>query len=121
MEILIPITAGVLVAAGLSLLLRRNMLSVFVGLVVLAHAVNLLIFASGDLTRGEPPIIDPHAEAAPPPTDPLPQALVLTAIVIGLGVQSFLLVLIYRLVQIKKTADLDEVRATEGTTPEETS
>lgn len=116
MEIMMPFAVGALVAAGLYLMMQRHALSIFVGLVILAHAVNLLLFTVGGFTRGNPPIlgrdVDPASTA-----DPLPQALILTAIVIGLGVQSFLLVLLYRLVHVVRTADLDVARHTESAKP----
>src|SRR5690606_26374499 len=83
METVMPILVGGLVAAGLYLMLRRNALAIFVGLVILSHGVNLAIFTAGGL-RGEPPIRDePHAESLVV-ADPLAQAMILTSIVIGL-------------------------------------
>lgn len=106
------VAVGVLLACGLTLLTRRHVMGLFVGLVILSHAVNLLIFDAGGLTRGAPPIVE---EETPddPVANPLSQALILTAIVIGLGVQSFLLILVYRLVHEVKSPDLAEMRETE--------
>lgn len=111
MEILMPILAGSLIAAGLYLLMRRNVLAIFVGLVILSHGVNLVIFTAGGISRGEPPIAGTEWDA--PPADPLAQALVLTAIVIGLGVQAFLLTLVYRLVSTVGSSDLEAMRETD--------
>jgi multicomponent Na+:H+ antiporter subunit C len=79
--------------------------------VLLGHAANLLIFTVGRLTRGRPPLIPVGAtQPIEPFADPLPQALILTAIVIGFGVQAFALVLIKRAYQTVGTDDLDEIR-----------
>jgi multicomponent K+:H+ antiporter subunit C len=84
---------GVLTAAGLYLLLRARTFSLILGLTLLSYAANLLIFASGRLSRGMPPLVlagtQDHA-------DPLPQALVLTAIVIAFGMTAFLVALALR-------------------------
>jgi multicomponent Na+:H+ antiporter subunit C len=84
---------GVLVATGLYLLLGRTILRQIIGLALLSHAANVIILLSAGL-RGSVPVIG----AAPEPhTDPLPQALILTAIVISFGVTAFLLALGYRM------------------------
>ena len=93
MELTLAIAIGVLVAAGIYRLLRGTQLDALVGILILSQAVNLIVFASGGLEHGAPPLL---GEDTPPGSDPLPQALVLTAIVIGLGILSFLLVLINR-------------------------
>jgi multicomponent Na+:H+ antiporter subunit C len=82
---------GVLAATGTYLVLHRTLTRIILGLGLLGNAINLLILASGD-GPGEAPIIGREGEF----TDPVPQALVLTAIVIGFGVVSFLLAMAYR-------------------------
>jgi len=89
MEVLLAVVVGVLVAAGVYLLLRRRSFSVVLGLVLLSYAVNLFLFAMGRLRTDQPPLIHAGGSYA----DPLPQALVLTAIVIGFGMTAFVLVL----------------------------
>lgn len=84
---------GILTACGVYLLLRAHTYPVVLGLTLLSYAVNLFLFASGRLRLQAPPLILPGASAF---TDPLPQALVLTAIVIGFGMTAFLLVLAVR-------------------------
>ncbi len=71
-------------------MLRARTFPVVLGLTLLSYAVNLFLFVMGRLTIGRPPIIDP---AAPGYTDPLPQALVLTAIVIGFAMTAFVIML----------------------------
>lgn len=90
MEWLISLCIGVLTATGVYLTLRARTFPVVLGLTLLAYGVNLFLFAMGRLTIGYPAIIDSAATAY---SDPLPQALVLTAIVIAFGMTAFLIVL----------------------------
>lgn len=90
MEWLISLVIGVLTATGVYLTLRARTFPVVLGLTLLAYGVNLFLFAMGRLTIGRPAIIDPAATVY---SDPLPQALVLTAIVIAFGMTAFLIVL----------------------------
>jgi len=113
-ETLLAFVIGGLYAAGLYLVMRRSLLRLVLGLALLGHAANLLIFTMGGLTRGNAPIAE-VGELAPraPFADPVPQALILTAIVIGFGVQAFALVLIRRAWEATRTDDLDALRATD--------
>ena len=90
MEALIAILVGALTSCGVYLLLRAQTFSVVLGLTLLSYAVNLFLFASGRLVVGRPPVIGlgPSGYA-----DPLPQALVLTAIVIGFAMTAFVILL----------------------------
>jgi multicomponent K+:H+ antiporter subunit C len=90
MEFLVATGIGSLVAAGVYLLLRARVYSVILGIAMLGYAANLFLFASGRLRVGLAPVISPDAAAYP---DPLPQALVLTAIVIGFAMTAFIVVL----------------------------
>lgn len=92
MELLIASGIGVLVATGVYLVLRARTFPVILGLALLGYAVNLFLFASGGVRTGLAPVI---AEGVEYP-DPLPQALVLTAIVIGFGMAAFIVVLALR-------------------------
>lgn len=114
METLLAFVIGGLYAAGLYLMLRRSIVKLIIGLALLGQAANLLIFTVGRLTRGRPALI-PFGGTRPdgPIADPLPQALILTAIVIGFGVQAFAVVLIKRAYQTVKTDDLDDMRSTD--------
>ena len=82
MELLVASAIGILTAAGLYLMLRLRTFPVILGMSLLTYAVNVFLFASGRLTVGAPPILIKGVETY---TDPLPQALVLTAIVISFG------------------------------------
>ena len=93
MEALVAIAIGVLTAAGTFLMLRAHTYPVLLGLTLLSYAVNLFLFASGRLVVASAPLTDQGLERYP---DPLPQALVLTAIVIGFGMTAVLVVLALR-------------------------
>ncbi|HEU4652387.1 MAG TPA: Na+/H+ antiporter subunit C [Steroidobacteraceae bacterium] len=94
MEVILALAIGVLTASGVWLLLRPRTFQVIVGLALLSYAVNLFIFAMGRLTSSLPPII--RTEGADPSqyADPVPQALVLTAIVIGFATTALFLVVL---------------------------
>lgn len=106
MEILLAIVAGVLYAAGLFLVLRRQLAQLVIGLGLLTNGTNVLIFISGGLTRTQPPVLPEDLSQVEPFADPVPQALILTAIVIGFGVLAFSLVLAH---QVHRSSGSDEV------------
>lgn len=89
MEVLFALTLGALTTSGVYLLLRARTFSVILGLTLLSHAVNLYLFGMGRLKTESPAVIGLVKDYA----DPLPQALVLTAIVIGFAMTSFVVVL----------------------------
>jgi multicomponent Na+:H+ antiporter subunit C len=109
MELLLAIVVGVLYASGLYLMLRRRLAQLIVGLGLLANGSNVLIFTAAGLTRSRPPLVAETTIAAPF-ADPVPQALVLTAIVIGFGVLAFSLVLAHRVHRSAATDDIDAIR-----------
>ena len=92
MEALIALAIGVLTGCGVYLVLRAHTFPVVLGLTLLSYAVNLFLFATGRLVIGLPPVIGTAATYA----DPLPQALVLTAIVIGFAMTAFVIMLSLR-------------------------
>lgn len=110
MELLLALLTGVLYAAAVYMMLRRNIVKLVIGLSLLAHASSLLILTASRPVRAEPPIIPAGAmELAQPFSDPVPQALILTAIVISFGVQAFALVLIRQSSKVVGTDDLDRM------------
>jgi multicomponent Na+:H+ antiporter subunit C len=114
-QTLLAFAVGGLVAAAVYLLLRRSLAKIILGLALLTNAVNLLIFTVGGLTRAAPPITPPGADYPEVPVaDPLPQALILTAIVIGFGVLAFMMVLAYRTYQEVGSDDLDQMVLTDA-------
>jgi multicomponent K+:H+ antiporter subunit C len=97
MELALASLIGTLVAAGVYLLLRARSFDVILGLTLLSYAVNLLIFSMGRLVVGKPPLLrDGVAPTLANHVDPLPQALVLTAIVISFAMTAVLLVVAVR-------------------------
>src|SRR3954466_2601274 len=110
MEALLALASGVLYAAGIYLMLRRRLAQLIIGLGLLSNGTNLLIFTAGGLTRSQPPVLPAGVQALVPPyADPVPQALVLTAIVIGFGLLAFSLVLAHRVHETVGTDDVDDV------------
>ena len=93
MELLVASATGVMTAVGIYLLLRARTFPVILGLTFLTYAVNLFLFAMGRLTINQPPVINALAVGY---ADPLPQALVLTAIVISFGMTALIVVLALR-------------------------
>ena len=103
MEALFASTLGILTASGVYLLLRARTFPVVMGLTLISYAVNLFLFAMGRLQTGMPAVIGQSAEYG----DPLPQALVLTAIVIGFAMTAFVVVLALRSVGETQTDHVD--------------
>lgn len=109
-HVVLAITVGALYAAGVYLLLRRSVIRVLVGLILLGHGATLLIFVASGPSRSGVPIVGEGAQAlAPGAPDPLPQALILTAIVIGLAVVSYAAVLVRRVVSVAGTDDTEQL------------
>jgi multicomponent Na+:H+ antiporter subunit C len=110
MEALLALVVGGLTAAAVYSLLQRHLLRVVLGIVLLGNAVNLLILAAGRVRSTAPPIVPDGLNApAGPVANPLPQALVLTAIVIGFGLAAFTLFLVVRTWRTVGTADVAEL------------
>jgi multicomponent K+:H+ antiporter subunit C len=94
MEAVLAIGIGVLIASGVWLLLRPRTFQVIIGLSLISYGVNLFIFAMGRLRISAPPVVDPDATDPGLYADPLPQGLVLTAIVIGFAMTALFLVVL---------------------------
>lgn len=107
METLMSVIVGIIFAIGVYLVLSKSLLRIILGISVLAHGANLLIITMGGLKKGRVPILREEAAAY---TDPLPQALILTAIVINFAITAFLLVLAYRAYQTTGLDDMDDLR-----------
>lgn len=114
MNLVLPLVVGSLIAAGLYMMMRRSTIKLLIGLVLLSHAANLLIFTAAGLTRGRAPLlVEGETELSSPYADPLPQALILTAIVISFGLLAFTIALVHRAYQSTGTDDVDELTTTE--------
>jgi multicomponent Na+:H+ antiporter subunit C len=105
---------GVFIALGIYLLLSRSVIRMLIGMTILGNGVNLLIFTAGRVTREIAPIVPVGLETpAGAFANPLPQALILTAIVIGFSMFSFLLVLAFRAYQSLDADNTDTMRLAE--------
>lgn len=110
MNLLLAATIGVLFGSGAFLLMKTDLFRAVVGVVLVANAANLTLMASG-LGRGQSPIY-PLGEGEV--SDPLVQAMTITAVVIGFGVTALLLSLAYRVYATSRTVDLDELSHAEA-------
>ena len=106
MEILTALTVGLLFAVGIFQILRRNIIRSAIGLVILANAVNLFLLSTGAYDG----VAAAYTTTTGQRSDALPQALVLTAIVIGMGGTAFVLSMLYIISARYKTADMDEIQ-----------
>lgn len=93
METFMTIIAGVLYTVGTYLILNKNMLRIILGITLISHATHLLLMSINGLKKGAAPLLGENASSY---TDPVPQALILTSIVISFALTAYLLVLGYR-------------------------
>lgn len=114
MEILLPFLIGLLFSVSIYFILHRHLFKLILGLILFGLATNLFLFVIGDLSRGSIAIISQGNDLPTEPyADPVPQALLLTAIVIGFGIQAFAIVLIRRVYQTFKSNNLDNLNNNE--------
>lgn len=114
METAFSALVAIFFGVSVYLMLSRHIIRILLGIAILGNAVNLLIFTTGRLTRGIPAIIPPGRDTVDGPVaNALPQALILTAIVISFSFFAFLLVLAYRAYQEIGTDDTDGMRVAE--------
>ena len=104
-NLVLALTIGALFAAGVYLMLSRNLIRVILGFLLAGHAVNLLLLTSG--VGGVPPIVG-EAAAGEQMADPIPQALILTSIVISLAVSTFLFAMAYRNYRNTRDPEIDD-------------
>lgn len=110
----VALAVGTVIAAGTYLVLSRDLLRCLIGLVLLGNGINLLLFTAGRLVSNAPPVIQAsEAVLSGTAANPLPQALVLTAIVISFALMCFSLVLAVRLIQLAGHDDVARLRAAE--------
>lgn len=114
METALSIVTGIFFAVSIYLLLSKHIIRILLGVSIFGNAVNLTIFTAGRIVREVPPIIPEGLEVPDTLTaNPLPQALILTAIVISFSFFAFLLVLAFRSYQELGTDDTDGMRVAE--------
>ncbi|MCK6207590.1 MULTISPECIES: Na(+)/H(+) antiporter subunit C [Bacillus] len=111
MEILMSVLIGILFMSATYLMLSKSLLRIIIGTGLLSHGAHLLLITMGGLKRGNPPLLGEHAKNY---ADPIPQALILTAIVISFGVTAFFLVMAYRAYQELGTDNMERLRGKEG-------
>lgn len=114
MTVILAFVVGVLFAGGIYAMMQRSVVKLIIGLALLGYSVNLMIFIIGRLTRAVAPIIPTGQTTLEPPyADPVPQALILTAIVIGFGLHAFALVLVKRVYVLTGSNDADDLTTTD--------
>lgn len=114
MELLIAILVGILFAGGIYCILRRSIMKLIIGIMLLSQAANLLVFASAGLTSTIPVFANGKTGTAPlGHADPIPQALVLTAIVIGFGLVIFSIALLLKAYRAVKSDDINSFNQTD--------
>lgn len=114
MEPVFALLTGIFLTVAIYLLMSKFIIRMLMGVAILGNAVNLLIFTSGRIMREVPPVIGPGLDVpAGPVANPLPQALILTAIVISFSFFAFLLVLSWRAYSTLSTDNTDEMRVAE--------
>ncbi|KOP80062.1 Na(+)/H(+) antiporter subunit C [Cytobacillus praedii] len=111
MEIVMAFVIGILFMSATYLMLSKSLLRIIIGTGLLSHGAHLLILTMGGLKRGTVPLLGEEASSY---TDPIPQALILTAIVISFGVTAFFLVLAYRAYKELGTDNTERLRGNEG-------
>lgn len=110
MELLLVLLVGVLYSSGIFLMLRRSMVKLLLGLLLIGNGANILIFLMGGLTKGKPPIIGENETTFTDAyADPVPQALILTAIVISFALTAFAIILLKKVYATTGSDDLDSL------------
>ena len=120
MTLALAVTVGLIYAAGIYMMLRRSIVKLLIGLALLGHASNMLIFVAAGLRRGSPPLVRPGEERLlVEHTDPLPPALILTAIVISFAIVGYAAVLVKRVYEVAgdDVDALEREREPEGDKP----
>ncbi|AIY04934.1 putative monovalent cation/H+ antiporter subunit C [Planococcus sp. PAMC 21323] len=112
MEIIMSVAIGFLFMAAVYLMLSKSLIRIIIGTGLLSHGAHLLLLTMGGLSGNSPPVVSPGVSVGDY-ADPLPQALILTAIVISFAVTSFFLVLAYRSYQELGTDNMNLLRGTE--------
>ena len=105
-NLVLALTIGALFATGVYLMLSRNLIRVILGFLLAGHSINLLLLTTG--VGGVPPIVG-EAEGGEQMADPIPQALILTSIVISLAVSTFLFAMAYRNYILTRDPEIDDV------------
>ena len=114
MEVLLAILVGVLYTTGVYMILRRSILKFIIGIMFIGNATNLIVFLASGIVAGEPAFVEGIGQNASEMADPLPQAFVLTSIVISFGIVVFALALKLKFFELTGTDDLDQLTKTDN-------
>ena len=114
MNLIIALIIGILFSASLFLMFQKSFFKLIIGVILFGYATIFFLFTVGGVTKNAPPLIDSIEAAIEGMADPLPQALTLTAIVISIGVQLFVIVLLKKVYEKVGTEDLDELDTTDS-------
>src|SRR5699024_3395582 len=107
MELITIILSGILIGASVYLMLSKSLIRIIIGTALLSHGVHLMLLTMGQLKRGNVPVLDPEVSSY---TDPLPQAMILTAIVIAFALTAYILVLALRMYKEIGTDNVEEMK-----------
>ena len=107
MELMIIILSGILIGAAVYLMLSKSVIRIIIGTSILSHGVHLMLLTMGQLKRGTVPVLDDNATSY---TDPLPQAMILTAIIIAFALTAYSLVVALRLYNELGTDNVEEMK-----------
>lgn len=110
MEFWLSILVGALFAASIYLLLHRDFVKLIIGIILLGNATALFVFTAGRLVRDEAPLISDAGDLPETFADPLPQALILTALVISFGIQAFALILFKKVYDVHGVNEADDLQ-----------
>ena len=107
MELITIILSGILIGASVYLMLSKSLIRIIIGTALLSHGVHLMLLTMGQLKRGNVPVLDPEVSSY---TDPLPHAMILTAIVIAFALTAYILVLALRMYKEIGTDNVEEMK-----------
>jgi multicomponent Na+:H+ antiporter subunit C len=113
MNLIISLILGILFSAGVFLMFQKSFFKLIIGVILFGYATIFFLFSVGGLTKNAPPLITENGIDIGKIADPLPQALTLTAIVISIGVQVFVIVLLRKAYTDVGTEDLDDLNTTD--------
>jgi len=113
MNLVIALIIGLLFSASVFLMLHRSFFKLILGVIIFGYATIFFLFVVSGVTRENPPLLEKSMETTSQAADPLPQAMALTAIVIGIGIQLFVIALLRKVFEVRETDDLDSLSVTD--------
>lgn len=114
MNLILSLIVGILFSASLFLMFQKSFFKLIIGVILFGYATIFFLFTVGGATKNAPPLLVPNGVPVDTLADPLPQALTLTAIVISIGVQLFVIVLLKKVYEEVGTEDLDDLNTTDS-------